>query len=428
MNVLSLFSGIGGFDLGFERAGMTVVGMCEIDRHAQTVLRRRFPSATLHTDVRKVSYERRAVDVICGGFPCQDLSVAGKRRGLAGDRSGLWHEFARIIDEAEPAWVVIENVPGLFSSNDGRDFAVIVDWLAQRGYGVGWRVLDAQGFGLAQRRKRVFIVASFGSPRGCTVLLESESVRRDSTQSRQAGQGRAGAVAHRTGDGVPRSAQTLTTKYQSTWYHDTATFLPTTYAIQGNIVDREWGGAHGTGIATNAPMYTLTSTDRHAVAFKMRTTGGNPTGERGGKNTHPGGSGYLESDKAFTLATTHDQLLAIPVTTTDISPTLRAEAKQSLMSGDGNINAPLAIAMNGQHQQWSALHEQSHTLSTTRVEQVMSVGVRRLTPTECERLQGFPDGWTDGQSDAQRYKQLGNAVAVPVAEWIGRRILTAVLR
>lgn len=220
----------------------------------------------------------------------------------------------------------------------------------------------------------------------------------------------------------------MTTKYQSTWYHDTATFLPTTYAIQGNIVDREWGGAHGTGIATNAPMYTLTSTDRHAVAFKMRTTGGNPTGERGGKNTHPGGSGYLESDKAFTLATTHDQLLAIPVTTTDISPTLRAEAKQSLMSGDGNINAPLAIAMNGQHQQWSALHEQSHTLSTTRVEQVMSVGVRRLTPTECERLQGFPDGWTDGQSDAQRYKQLGNAVAVPVAEWIGRRILTAVLR
>lgn len=321
MNVLSLFSGIGGFDLGFERAGMTVVGMCEIDRHAQTVLRRRFPSATLHTDVRKVSYERGAVDLICGGFPCQDLSVAGKRRGLAGNRSGLWHEFARIIDEAEPAWVVIENVPGLFSSNDGRDFAVIVDWLAQRGYGVGWRVLDAQGFGLAQRRKRVFIVASFGDPRGCTVLLEPESVRRDSTKSRQARQGDTGAVAHGTGDGVPRSAQTLTT---------------------------------------------------------------------------------------------------------DISPTLRAEAKQSLMSGDGNINAPLAIAINGQHQQWSALHEQSHTLSTTRVEHVMSVGVRRLTPTECERLQGFPDGWTDGQSDAQRYKQLGNAVAVPVAEWIGRRILTAI--
>lgn len=179
---------------------------------------------------------------------------------------------------------------------------------------------------------------------------------------------------------LPTTARAITTHEGRTQFYDHSTFVPTTYAIQGNIVDREWGGAHGTGIATNAPMYTLTSTDRHAVA------------------------------------------------TTDISPTLRAEAKQSLMSGDGNINAPLAIAMNGQHQQWSALHEQSHTLSTTRVEQVMSVGVRRLTPTECERLQGFPDGWTEGQSDAQRYKQLGNAVAVPVAEWIGRRILTAVLR
>lgn len=418
MRVLSLFSGIGGFDLGFERAGMSVIGMCEIDKYAQKILTRQFPSATLHTDVRKVSYERGAVDLICGGFPCQDLSVAGKRRGLAGNRSGLWHEFARIIDEAEPAWVVVENVPGLFSSNDGRDFAVIVDWLAQRGYGVGWRVLDAQGFGLAQRRKRVFIVASFRNPRGCTVLLEPESVRRDSAQSRQAGQGRARAVAHGTNHDIAYTLRGPSGIQSGNGIINT-NIVPVTYAIQGNIVDREHGGAHGTGIATNAPMYTLTSTDRHAVAFKMRTTGGNPTGERGGKNTHPGGSGYLESDKAFTLATTHDQLVAVQ----DISPTLRAEAKQSLMSGNDNINAPLAIAINGQHPKWSALHEQSHTLSTTRVEQVISVGVRRLTPTECERLQGFPDGWTDGQSDAQRYKQLGNAVAVPVAEWIGRRII-----
>ena len=189
MNVLSLFSGIGGFDLGFERAGMSVIGMCEIDKHAQKILQRHFPDATLHTDVRKVSYERGAVNLICGGFPCQDLSTAGKRRGLAGERSGLWYEFARIIDESEPEWVVIENVVGLLSSNNGADFWVIVHWLEQRGYGVGWRVLDAQGFGLAQRRKRVFIVGSFGTPRGCTVLLESESVRRDSTASRKAGQG-----------------------------------------------------------------------------------------------------------------------------------------------------------------------------------------------------------------------------------------------
>jgi site-specific DNA-cytosine methylase len=94
------------------------------------------------------------------------------------------------------------------------------------------------------------------------------------------------------------------------------------------------------------------------------------------------------------------------------------------MTGDGNINAPLEIALNGQHGKWSALHEQSHTLSTTRVEQVcVPIGVRRLTPTECERLQGFPDGWTAGQADSHRYKQLGNAVSVPVAQWIGQRIM-----
>ena len=178
MNVLSLFSGIGGFDLGFERAGMTVVGVCEIDKHAQKILQRHFPAATLHTDVRKVSYERGTIDVVCGGFPCQDISVAGKRAGLAGERSGLWFEFARIIDEAQPAWVVIENVPGLFSSARGEDFAEIIQWLDERGYGVAWRVLDAQGFGLAQRRKRVFIVASFGSPRCAKVLFESESGER----------------------------------------------------------------------------------------------------------------------------------------------------------------------------------------------------------------------------------------------------------
>lgn len=395
MKVLSLFSGIGGFDLGFQRAGMEVVGMCEIDKHAQKILQRQFPDATLHTDVRKVSYERRSIDLICGGFPCQDLSVAGKRRGLDGERSGLWFEFARIIDEAEPAWVVIENVPGLFSSNGGHDFAVIVDWLAQRGYGVGWRVLDAQGFGLAQRRKRVFIVASFGSPRGCTVLLEPEGLQRNPKPSRAQGQGDTGAVAKCLSAHGRRNDPTVET-----------------FAIQGNIIDRQHGGANGIGVAKNAPMYTLTSMDRHGVSWHA---------------------------------------------TTDVSPTLRAEAKQSLMTGDGNINAGLAIGINGQHGQWTPLLEQSHTLSTTKVEQVLwesshgydparvstnqditptlsakmgtggnnvpLIGVRRLTPTECERLQGFPDGWTDGQADTQRYKQLGNAVAVPVAEWIGRRIM-----
>jgi DNA (cytosine-5)-methyltransferase 1 len=367
MRTLSLFSGIGGFDLGFERAGMTVVGVCEIDKHAQKILQRHFPDATLHDDVRKVHYARGSVDLICGGFPCQDLSVAGKRRGLEGERSGLWFEFARVIDETEPQWVVIENVPGLFSSDGGRDFATIIQWLAKRGYGVGWRVLDSQGFGLAQRRKRVFIVASFGTPRGCTLLLEPESVRWDTTTRRGERQGHTGAVAkclmgsnHRrdweTETMIPVVANALTAMRAGSPDEVRGTMIP--FAIQGNIIDRQKGGADGIGISQSNISYTLTAVDRHAVAVQ------------------------------------------------DIAPTLRVEAKQSLMSGDGNINAPLAIA---------TLWESSHGY----------VGVRRLTPTECERLQGFPDGWTSGQSDTHRYKQLGNAVSVPVAEWIGRRIMQA---
>jgi len=252
--------------------------------------------------VRKVHYARESVDLVCGGFPCQDLSVAGKRRGLDGERSGLWFEFARIIDEVQPQWVVIENVPGLFSSDGGRDFAVIIQWLAKRGYGVGWRVLDSQGFGLAQRRKRVFIVASFGNRSGCTLLLESESVRWDSTTRRGERQGHTGAVAKCL----------MGSNHRRDW--ETETMIPVV-----------WESTHGDDPARIAPNQ-------------------------------------------------------------DVSPTLQARM------GTGGNQIPL-------------------------------IGVRRLTPTECERLQGFPDGWTSGQSDTHRYKQLGNAVSVPVAEWIGRRIM-----
>ena len=161
MKGLSLFSGIGGFDLAMERAGIKLVGMCEIDKNAQNVLRRRFPNVKLYDDVRKVgkeTHERGSVDVICGGFPCQDLSIAGKRAGLAGERSGLWFEFARIIDELEPSWVVIENVPGLLSSNKGADLAVILqflegaDGLMKRETSAPVQQIEVDTVGVEQRR------------------------------------------------------------------------------------------------------------------------------------------------------------------------------------------------------------------------------------------------------------------------------------
>jgi DNA (cytosine-5)-methyltransferase 1 len=348
VKVLSLFSGIGGFDLGFKQAGMEVVGMCEIDEKAQSVLRRQFPEAVLHTNVKEVRYERGTVDVICGGFPCQDLSIAGKRRGLDGDRSGLWFEFQRIIDVAEPAWVVIENVPGLLSSARGTDFAVIIQWLAQRGYGVGWRVLDSQGFGLAQRRKRVFIVGSFGTPHGCALLLESESVCRDSASGKREREDSSRATMVGPARKSKRDNQKETV--------DTSLLPTVSYSAQA------------------------------------------------------------------------------------ISPALRADARQSLMNNFGYICSPLAVSvLNTEANQilWEASHGYDParvstnqnivpTLSakmSTDGNNVPLVGARRLTPVECERLQGFPDNWTAGQADFHRYKQLGNAVSVPVAKWIGERIM-----
>ena len=166
---ISLFAGVGGFDLALERAGVKVVASVEWDKNAQKVLQRRFPNSTIFGDIQGVSGEQlRAAGfnptggIITGGFPCQDLSVAGKRAGLAGSRSGLFWEICRLLDETRTETFILENVPGLLSSNNGRDMAVVIEALVERGYRIAWRVLDAQYFGVPQRRRRVFIVGCLG--------------------------------------------------------------------------------------------------------------------------------------------------------------------------------------------------------------------------------------------------------------------------
>ena len=180
---VSLFAGIGGFDLALERQGVKVVASVEIDKKAQDVLRRHFPDSTIFGDITGVTGEQLraagfdpANGIITGGFPCQDLSVAGKRAGLAGKRSGLFWEICRILDETRTQTFILENVPGLLNSNGGRDMAVVIEALVQRGYRVGWRVLDAQYFGVPQRRRRVFIVGCLGNsgPSPAEILSISE--------------------------------------------------------------------------------------------------------------------------------------------------------------------------------------------------------------------------------------------------------------
>jgi len=307
----SLFAGIGGFDLACELNEIETAWQVEIDKNCQTVLRNHFKGVKLFDDIRTVGRHNLApVDIITGGFPCQDVSVAGKRAGLAGERSGLWFEFARVIDELEPRGVVIENVPGLLSSNGGRDFAVIIQWLVKRGYGVVWRILDAQHFGVPQRRRRVFIIGSLGNGRASQVLFESEGLCRDTAPSRKVGE---------------------------------------------------------------------------EIAYPIRA---NPS--------HSGdkGDGGLNTT-----------LVARPLSTSN----QRIDAETETLIIDN-------IAKARRNSDGAVIWEMPH-----------ASGVRRLTPTECERLQGFPDGWAAGLADSARYRMLGNAVAVPVVEWILKRLSQEVL-
>ena len=193
---VSLFAGVGGFDLAMERNGVKVVAAVEIDKKCQEVLAHRFPSTKLFDDVTTVKGSdligagfEPSRGIITGGFPCQDLSVAGKRAGLAGERSGLFWEIARIVEETQSEYFIIENVPGLLSSNNGADFGVVLGTMADLGYSLGWRVLDAQHFGVPQRRRRVFIVGRRATSGGVAeVLFKSEGLRRNPSESKQARQ------------------------------------------------------------------------------------------------------------------------------------------------------------------------------------------------------------------------------------------------
>lgn len=243
LRIGDLFAGVGGFSLGFMREGFELAWAVEWDKTCQKVLRKQHPHTKIFGDITKVSdADLDHVDIIIGGSPCQDLSVAGKRKGLEGERSGLFHEFIRLVRAKRPRWVVWENVPGALSSNGGKDFAVVLGEMADSGYtDIAYRVLDARYFGVAQRRRRVFVVASreaVGSPsesRAARVLglleplrPQQESLRRHIEACRAQGQAPAPAAERcaKAAGGKGRVifseefADPITVKEQSTWTHE----------------------------------------------------------------------------------------------------------------------------------------------------------------------------------------------------------------
>lgn len=187
----SLFSGIGGFDIGLERAGFDITFQCEINKFCRSILQHRWPNLKVHENIKELTADAIPVsDVWAGGFPCQDVSLArmGARAGLKGKRSGLFHEFAELVGEARPRVVLLENVAGLLSSHRGRDFATVIRTLGDFGYSVGWRVLNSKNFGVPQSRQRVYIVGCHRDFEGPgKILFEGECGEGNATPGKSNG-------------------------------------------------------------------------------------------------------------------------------------------------------------------------------------------------------------------------------------------------
>ena len=424
MRYLSVCSGIEAASVAWESLGWTPVAFAEIERFPSQVLAYHFPGVPNLGDMTKFrewDIDRGAVDLIVGGTPCQSFSVAGLRKGLEDPRGNLALTFLGMVDHFKPEWVIWENVPGVLSSSGGRDFGSFLGALGQLGYGFAYRVLDAQYFGVPQRRRRVFVVAhsSGDSRRAAEVLFEPESLSGNPPKSRATGQADTGGSASSVDtNGIQRTVGTLCADTHPGAYSGQDAYsgrlIPVLY--QNNQTDARlkeepktcqtviarWGtGGGNTPLVGQPVMYSVredakantfsavesevanciqstqpATTSHHAInyvvqpahTFKIRGLG-HYTGTNGGiAKPGTGGSGYMGQDeKAYTIATSQDQ---------------------HLMQG---------------------------------------MAVRRLTPTECERLQGFPDGWTDilpATPDGPRYKAIGNSMAVPVMRWIGSRIQT----
>jgi len=385
----SLFSGIGGFDLGFERAGIKTAWQVEIEPFCREVLASRFPGAKRFSDIRECGRSNlEPVDIICAGVPCQDVSVAGKRAGLAGERTGLFYEFARILRELRPAWFVFENVPGLFSSNRGRDFAEILRVLmVECGYGVSWRVLNSQYFGVAQHRRRVFITGRFGKPCPAEILFEPESGERDSTACCEAGKDVAFALAasvRGTGDG-----------HGNAWNSNyvAGTLASGAHASGFNGRDAERGNIVVANSITSGVgrVGSRGADDRANIAYTIRGNSRNTS--QGLGNYHA--AGRRREDDVNLVATLNSG---------GNSGGFRTEPGEHLVTFSDPRKGQLQAGEIIQRPDGGILHLDEHVSSPPD-----SNGVRDFT--------GLPEGM-----DSARYRALGNAVTVNVAEWIARRI------
>jgi len=400
------------------------------------------------------TFRQSTIDLLVGGTPCQSFSVAGLRGGLADPRGNLMLTFLGLADAKKPRWIVWENVPGVLSSNGGKDFGTFLGALGELGYGFAYRVLDAQYFGVAQRRRRVFVVGYLGDWRpAAAVLFERESLSGHTKPSRKKRQETAAGAeggAGATSD-VSCAGGNVSPCVTSKW-------------------KTGYGGPSGSNETGNM-VYQQVAQPVHA--FKVR------------QGCDGGGKGYLGQDeKAFTISTAQDQqiaqpkyfeshpndsrvtgphdvgntvsarygtgggntpIVAQPIAVDTYNQTINEKTTQTIGASASDVDSYGAVlqptiidraAFNqGKNAQYEPRIEEGQTMSSLVAKGPHAVqhtmAIRRLTPRECERLQGFPDDWTlipyrnkpaDQCPDGPRYKACGNSMAVPVMRWIGQRI------
>ena len=425
MKYLSVCSGIEAATCAWHPLGWEPVGFSEIDPFPRSVLKHHYPNVPLFGDFTEIQADDiEPIDLLVGGTPCQSFSVAGLRGGMADDRGNLALEFCRLALRTRPRWIVWENVPGVLSSNEGRDFGSFLGALAQCGYGFAYRVLDAQfvrvqshPFAVPQRRRRVFVVGYLGDwRRAAQVLFERESMCGHPPPSREAGKGTAGFTKKSFGDysegvGTLRAAggdigpgsETLTVGAATT--------------LHGDDIARTLSARHD-----SSPCHDR---GQNVVAFKPHQSAKART--LGASN---------EVTPTLSSASSGNAVPCLAFSSKDsggdageVSPTLRSmNNSESHANGGGQvaIATSITLASDPIHSQELAqpITNRNGDPGTFQQGQI----VRRLTPTECERLQGFEPGWTNvpyrgkPACDGPRYKAIGNSMAVNVMSFLGQRI------
>lgn len=435
MRHASFFSGVGGLDLGFERAGIETVSVSEIDPYASMVLSERFPGAPNLGDITEIdANDIPEADIWSGGFPCQDLSVAGKRAGFEGKRSSLAFTYLDLVERRRPRWLVLENVPGLFSSNQGRDFLRLLGEMDDIGYSIAWRTLDARYFGVPQRRRRVFIVACLEPNRAEQVLFECEGGCGHLAPSKQEREGAASGTSD--GSGIASALTRRFSKGVNSTIDEPLIISPTTDADgmravdglarrvdnQQRVEDPQRVGnfeMYDFPVDAVAPsMNALRARDLMAYQTRADDKNGNfSINEAEVANSLSAMWPADTSHRSMTLVAPGESILSFPSRFGSNANVTEGQA-QSMAHSAG---APAVFRKSSRAQ----TNEDSETWVEGDVANTLNsfdVGDVRTTHAIVGGMADEDDLLPVGL-DSHRYRCCGNGVVSSVAEWIGRRIV-----